>query len=159
NVDEESARSGNATSAAVARRAEAEGAEALTISAAIEAEIAALAEAEERRAFLDDLGLEAAGLERIIHAGHRLLGLIRFLSANAKEAHAWTIEKGVKARQAAGAIHSDMARGFICAETISFEDFVACNGEAGAKLAGKMRQEGADYEVRDSDVILFRFNV
>ena len=106
-----------------------------------------------------DLGLQTAGLERVIHAGHNLLGLIRFLTAGPKEARAWTIKKGDNARDAAGGIHSDMARGFICAETISFEDFVACDGETGAKTAGKMRQEGAEYAVQEADVILFRFNV
>ncbi len=159
NVDEEQARSGNAQSAAVVRRAAEDGAEAVVVSAAIEAEIAALGEAEEKRAFLDDLGLEDTGLERVIHAGHRVLGLIRFLTANPKEARAWTLKKGASAREAAGNIHTDMARGFICAETITFEDFVACGGEAGAKTAGKMRQEGADYRIEESDVILFRFNV
>ena len=159
NVDEDSAQAGNALSAAVAERAGKEGAEAVIVSAAIESEIAALGDAEEKRAFLDDLGLETAGLERVIHAGHHLLGLIRFLTAGPKEARAWTIRKGAPARDAAGGIHSDMARGFICAETISFEDFVACDGESGAKTAGKMRQEGADYAVQEADVILFRFNV
>ena len=159
NVDEDSAKAGNALSDAVAARAQEEGAEAVVVSAAIESEIATLGDAEEKRAFLDDLGLETAGLERVIHAGHQLLGLIRFLTAGPKEARAWTIKKGDNARDAAGGIHSDMARGFICAETISFEDFVACDGEAGAKAAGKMRQEGADYIMQEADVVLFRFNV
>ncbi len=159
NVDEDSAKAGNAMSAAVAARAQEEGAETVVVSAAIESEIAGLGDAEEKRAFLDDLGLESAGLERVIHAGHHLLGLIRFLTAGPKEARAWTIKKGAHARDAAGGIHSDMARGFICAETISFEDFVACDGETGAKSAGKMRQEGADYIMQEADVVLFRFNV
>jgi len=159
NVDEDSAKAGNAMSAAVAARAQEEGAETVVVSAAIESEIAGLGDAEEKRAFLDDLGLESAGLERVIHAGHHLLGLIRFLTAGPKEARAWTIKKGAHARDAAGGIHSDMARGFICAETISFEDFVACDGETGAKSPGKMRQEGADYIMQEADVVLFRFNV
>ena len=159
NVNEESAKAGNAMSEAVAERARQEGAETVIVSAAIESEIASLGDAEEKRAFLDDLGLETAGLERVIHAGHHLLGLIRFLTAGPKEARAWTIKEGAHARDAAGGIHSDMARGFICAETISFDDFVACDGEIGAKAAGKMRQEGADYTVQEADVILFRFNV
>jgi GTP-binding protein YchF len=159
NVDEASAAGGNALSAAVAARAEAEGAEAVVVSAAIEAEIATLGDADEKRAFLDDLGLETAGLERVIHAGHRLLGLIRFFTAGPKEARAWTIRQGATAREAAGKIHSDMARGFICAETIGYEDYIACGGEAAAKAAGKMRQEGAEYIVAEKDVILFRFNV
>ncbi len=146
-------------SAAVAARAGEEGAESVVVSAAIESEIAAFGDADEKRVFLDDLGLESAGLERVIHAGHHLLGLIRFLTAGPKEARAWTIKKGAHARDAAGGIHSDMARGFICAETISFEDFVACDGENGAKAAGKMRQEGADYTMQEADVVLFRFNV
>ena len=159
NVDEDSAKAGNAMSAAVAARAGEEGAESVVVSAAIESEIAAFGDADEKRVFLDDLGLESAGLERVIHAGHHLLGLIRFLTAGPKEARAWTIKKGAHARDAAGGIHSDMARGFICAETISFEDFVACDGENGAKAAGKMRQEGADYTMQEADVVLFRFNV
>ena len=159
NVDEANARDGNGLSETVARRSTAEGAETVVVSAAIEAEIAALGEAEEKRAFLDDLGLEDAGLERVIHAGHRLLGLIRFLTAGPKEARAWTLRKGASAREAAGNIHTDMARGFICAETITFDDYVASGGEAGAKTAGKMRQEGADYVIAENDVILFRFNV
>ena len=159
NVDEDSAKAGNAMSAAVAARAGEEGAESVVVSAAIESEIAAFGDADEKRVFLDDLGLESAGLERVIHAGHHLLGLIRVLTAGPKEARAWTIKKGAHARDAAGGIHSDMARGFICAETISFEDFVACDGENGAKAAGKMRQEGADYTMQEADVVLFRFNV
>jgi GTP-binding protein YchF len=159
NVDEDSADKGNALSEAVAKRAGEEGAEAVVISAAIEAEIAGLSDAEEKSAFLEDLGLETAGLERVIHAGHDLLGLIRFLTAGPKEARAWTIKKGDNARDAAGGIHTDMARGFICAETISFDDFITCDGESGAKAAGKMRQEGADYTMQEADVVLFRFNV
>ena len=159
NVDEQQARDGNAQSAAVAQRAADEGAQAVVVSAASEAELAARGDAEEKCAFLEDLGLETTGLERVIHAGHHLLGLIRFLTAGPKEARAWTLRQGTSAREAAGNIHSDMARGFICAETIAFKDFVASGGEAGAKATGKMRQEGADYTVKDSDVILFRFNV
>ena len=159
NVDEASAATGNAMSEAVAARAAEESAETVVVSAAIEAEIAALGEAEEKRAFLDDLGLETAGLERVIHVGHRLLGLIRFFTAGPKEARAWTIPEGTRAREAAGKIHTDMARGFICAETIAFTDYIEAGGETAAKAAGKMRQEGADYEVAENDVILFRFNV
>lgn len=159
NVDEQQASDGNAQSAAVAQRAADEGAQAVVVSAAIEAEIAALGDVEEKRAFLENLGLETAGLERVIHAGHHLLGLIRFMTAGPKEARAWNLRQGASAREAAGNIHSDMARGFICAETIAYEDFLASGGEAGAKATGKMRQEGADYTVKDRDVILFRFNV
>ena len=139
-------------------KAEAEGARAVTISAAIEAEIATMP-AEDRVEFLSDLGLEEAGLARIIRAGYDLLHLVTFFTAGPKEARAWTVEKGSKAPQAAGVIHSDFERGFIRAETIAYEDFVAFGGEAGAKEAGKMRSEGKDYVVQDGDVMLFRFNV
>ena len=159
NVDERSAATGNVMSDAVVAHAAEEYAETVIVSAAIEAEITALGEPEEKRAFLDDLGIETAGLERVIHAGHKVLGLIRFFTAGPKEARAWTIAKGTRARETAGKIHSDMARGFICAETISFVDYVEAGGEAAAKAAGKMRQEGAEYEVAENDVILFRFNV
>ena len=159
NVEERSAATGNAMSNAVIAHATEKGAETVTVSAAIEAEITTLGELEEKRAFLDDLGIETPGLERVIHTGHKMLGLIRFMTAGPKEARAWTITKGTRARDAAGKIHSDMARGFICAETISFADYVEAGGEGAAKAAGKMRQEGAEYEVAENDVILFRFNV
>ncbi len=158
NVDESEAAAGNALSASVFEKAKAEGAVAVVISAAIEAEIATLDEAD-RAAFLGDLGLEETGLTRVIRAGYQLLGLITFFTAGPKEARAWTVPRGARAPQAAGAIHSDFERGFIRAETIAYEDFVACNGEAGARDAGKMRAEGKDYVVQDGDVLLFRFNV
>jgi len=158
NVDEGDAAEGNAHSARVFEKAAAEGAKAVIISAAIEAEIATMP-GEERAEFLKDLGLEETGLARIIRAGYDLLHLITFFTAGPKEARAWTVEKGSKAPQAAGAIHSDFERGFIRAETIGYEDFVACGGEVGAKDAGKMRAEGKDYVTRDGDVMLFRFNV
>ena len=158
NVDEGEAATGNANSARVSEKAAAEGAVAVTISAAIEAEIATLP-SEERDAFLSDLGLEETGLNRMIHAGYQLLGLITFFTAGPKEARAWTVHKGARAPEAAGAIHSDFERGFIRAETIAFEDFVNCGGEAGARDAGKLRSEGKDYVVQDGDVMLFRFNV
>jgi ribosome-binding ATPase YchF (GTP1/OBG family) len=129
------------------------------ISAAIEAELAQLADPEEKREFLETLGLEEAGLARVIRAGYALLDLITFFSVGPKEAHAWTVRRGAKAPEAAGEIHSDFARGFIRAETIAYEDFVACGGEQGAKDAGRMRVEGRDYVVRDGDVFYFRFNV
>ena len=115
--------------------------------------------AEDRAEFLKDLGLVETGLARIIRAGYDLLHLITFFTAGPKEARAWTVEKGSKAPQAAGVIHTDFERGFIRAETIAFEDFVKFGGEAGAKEAGKMRSEGKDYVVQDGDVLLFRFNV
>ncbi len=158
NVDEGDAATGNAHSAAVFARAEAEGAKAVIISAAIEAEIATMP-AEERADFLSDLGLSETGLARIIRAGYDLLHLITYFTAGPKEARAWTVEKGSKAPQAAGVIHTDFERGFIRAETIAYDDFLSCGGETGAREKGKLRSEGKDYVVQDGDVLLFRFNV
>jgi GTP-binding protein YchF len=158
NVDEADAATGNALSEKVAEKAKAEGAVAVVISAAIEAEIATLPE-EERDAFLSDLGLHETGLNRMIHAAYQLLGLITFYTAGPKEARAWTVHKGAKAPEAAGEIHTDFERGFIRAETIGYDDYIACGGEAGARDAGKLRSEGKDYVVQDGDVMLFRFNV
>ncbi|MEO7365996.1 MAG: redox-regulated ATPase YchF [Sphingomicrobium sp.] len=158
NVDEGDAANGNALSARVFEAAAAEGAGAVVISAAIEAEIATLDEAD-RAGFLADLGLEETGLTRVIRAGYQLLGLITFFTAGPKESRAWTVHKGAKAPEAAGVIHTDFERGFIRAETIAYADFIACGGEQGAKDAGKMRSEGKDYVVHDGDVLLFRFNI
>jgi GTP-binding protein YchF len=158
NVEEASAADGNALSKKVAEKAAREGASSVVISAAIEAEVALLPESE-RQEFLDSLGLKETGLARVIRAGYGLLGLITFFTVGPKEARAWTVPKGAKAPEAAGAIHTDFQRGFICAETIAYDDFIACGGEQGAKDAGKMRQEGRDYVVKDGDVMLFRFNV
>jgi GTP-binding protein YchF len=158
NVDEADAAGGNALSDAVFTKAAAEGAGAVTISAAIEAEIATMAPAD-RTEFLNDLGLTETGLARIIRAGYELLHLVTFFTAGPKEARAWTVEKGARAPEAAGVIHSDFERGFIRAETIAYDDFVRFGGEAGAKEAGRMRSEGKDYVVQDGDVLLFRFNV
>jgi len=158
NVDEADAASGNAHSARVEERAKENGAAAVVISARIEAEIAMMAPAE-RADFLSDLGLEESGLSRIVRTGHDLLHLITFFTVGPKEARAWTVEKGARAPEAAGVIHSDFERGFIRAETIAYEDFVACGGETGAKDAGKMRSEGKDYVAKDGDIMLFRFNV
>jgi hypothetical protein len=138
--------------------AEKEGAEVIPVCAAIEAEIAQLDE-DEKREFLDDLGLAEPGLNRIIRAGYQLLGLQTFFTAGPKEVRAWTVRRGVTAPQAAGVIHTDFERGFIRAEVVAFEDFVQYNGEQGAREAGKWRLEGKDYVVRDGDVMLFRFNV
>jgi hypothetical protein len=135
-----------------------EGAEVVAICAAIEAEIAQL-EAADRDEFLAELGLTEPGLARVIRAGYRLLDLETFFTAGPKEARAWTTRIGAKAPEAAGEIHTDFQRGFIRAEVIAYEDFVACGGEQGAKAAGKMRLEGKDYVVQDGDVIHFRFNV
>ena len=158
NVDEGDAANGNSLSERVFDKAAAEGAQAVVISAAIEAEIATLA-ADEREAFLSDLGLHETGLNRMIHAAYALLGLITFYTAGPKESRAWTVHKGAKAPEAAGEIHTDFERGFIRAETVSYGDYVTCGGEAGARDAGKLRSEGKDYVVQDGDVMLFRFNV
>lgn len=158
NVDEDSAADGNAYSAVVVKHAEQEGSQAVVISAQIEAEISQL-DNEERTEFLDTLGLAEPGLNRLIHSGYTLLGLSTYFTVGPKEARAWTIHNGFTAPQAAGVIHGDFEKGFIRAETITYEDFVACNGEAGAKETGKMRAEGKDYIVQDGDVMHFRFNV
>jgi GTP-binding protein YchF len=138
--------------------AAAEGAPVVPISAALEAELVELAD-DEKIAFLVDMGLTEPGLDRLIRAGHQLLGLQTFFTAGPKEVRAWTILVGATAPQAAGKIHSDFEQGFIRAEVIAYEDFVACGGEQGAKAAGKWRLEGRDYVVRDGDVVHFRFNV
>src|SRR5919198_2254650 len=151
NVDEEHAASGNAHSARVFEKAQAEGAEAVVISAAIEAEIATLPP-EERDGFLADLGLHETGLNRMIHAGYKLLGLITFFTAGPKEARAWTTHKGAKAPEAAGEIHTDFERGFIRAETIAYDDYLKYGGETGARDAGKLRSEGKEYVVQDGDI-------
>ena len=159
NVDEDSAASGNAESTRVVEYAAQRGARSVVISAAIEAELAQLADAGEKREFLAALGLDEPGLARVIRAGYRLLDLITFFTVGPKEAHAWTVEQGTKAPQAAGRIHTDFERGFIRAETIAYADFVAHGGEQGAKDAGRMRLEGADYVVQDGDIMYFRFNL
>jgi GTP-binding protein YchF len=158
NVDEGDAANGNALSARVFEKAKAEGAEAVVVSAAIEADIATMPP-EDRGEFLAELGLHETGLARVITAGYKLLGLLTFFTVGPKEARAWTVHAGAKAPQAAGAIHTDFEKGFIRAETIAFDDYVALKGEAGARDAGKLRQEGKDYVVHDGDVMLFRFNV
>jgi hypothetical protein len=159
NVDEAAAASGNAYSAKVADYAARQGAGFVAISAAIEAEVAQLGDASEKRGFLETLGLEEPGLARVIRAGYALLDLITFFTAGPKEARAWTVRRGARAPEAAGVIHTDFERGFIRAETIAYDDFIACGGEAGAKEAGKMRVEGRDYIVQDGDIFHFRFNV
>jgi len=138
--------------------AKAEGAPVVPVCAKLEAEIADLA-GEDRQAFLDDLGLAEPGLDRVIHAGYKLLGLQTYFTAGPKEVRAWTIHVGDTAPQAAGVIHTDFERGFIRAEVIAFADYIACNGEHGAKEAGKMRLEGKEYVLHDGDVLHFRFNV
>ncbi|HBH26199.1 MAG TPA: redox-regulated ATPase YchF [Rhodospirillaceae bacterium] len=158
NVDEASAATGNAWSQEVAAMAAQEGAQAIALSAAAEAEIALLLP-EERGAFLGDLGLAEPGLARVIRAGYALLGLQTFFTAGPKEARAWTIRAGATAPEAAGAIHTDFQRGFIRAEVVAYADFVALGGEAAAREAGKLRSEGAAYVMADGDVTHFRFNV
>ncbi|MEW9856837.1 redox-regulated ATPase YchF [Novosphingobium sp. M1R2S20] len=158
NVEEEAAAEGNAFSARVFEKAAAEGASAVIVSAAIEAELIGM-DSEERLAFLEEMGLHETGLARIIRAGYDLLDLLTFFTVGPKEARAWTVHKGAKAPEAAGEIHSDMQRGFIRAETIAFDDFVTLGGEAAAREAGKLRQEGKEYIVHDGDVMHFKFNV
>ena len=143
---------------AVRRHATEEKAEVVTVCAAIEAEIADLDD-DEKQMFLADLGLTEPGLNRLIHAGYKLLGLQTYFTAGVKEVRAWTIHAGDTAPKAAGVIHTDFERGFIRAQTIAYEDFIACKGEAGAKEAGKMRAEGKEYVVKDGDVLNFLFNV
>jgi GTP-binding protein YchF len=157
NVDEGSAATGNAYSERVVARAKEEDASCVVISAQIESEIAVLDDAE-RTEFLETLDLEEPGLNRLIHTGYDLLDLQTYFTCGPKETRAWTIRKGWTAPKAAGVIHGDFEKGFIRAETIAYEDYVACGGEAGAKDAGKMRAEGKDYVVQDGDVMLFRFN-
>jgi GTP-binding protein YchF len=158
NVEEAAASTGNAHSDRVAERAAAEGARHVIVSAAIEAEVSQLPE-EDRREFLEGLGLSNSGLDRVISAGYALLGLVTYFTCGPKEARAWTITVGTKAPQAAAVIHNDFERGFIACETIGYDDYVAYRGEVGAKAAGKMHVEGKEYVVRDGDVLLFRFNV
>ena len=157
NVEESAAAAGNDFSASVAAKAAAEGAASIVISARIEEELAQLP-ASERAEFLASLGLEEPGLNRLIRAGYGLLGLITFFTAGPKETRAWTVAKGARAPQAAGVIHSDFEHGFIRAETIAYADYIAHNGEAGARDVGKFRLEGKDYVVADGDVMHFRFN-
>jgi len=156
NVEEAAAATGNEFSRQVEERAKAEGAMAVVISAKIESEIAMLP-AEERADYLAAVGLKETGLDRLIRAGYALLHLVTYFTAGPKETRAWTVTKGTKAPQAAGVIHTDFEKGFIRAETIGYDDYIATGGEAGAKDAGKMRLEGKDYVVADGDVMHFRF--
>ncbi len=158
NVSEDDAASGNDLSAKVEAMAAAQGAQSVVISAAVEAEIAQLDKGEQGE-FLETMGLTEPGLDKIIKAGFKLLGLQTYFTVGPKEARAWTVRVGAKAPEAAGVIHTDFEKGFIKAETIAYSDYVSLGGEQAAKDAGKMRQEGKDYQVLDGDVILFRFNV
>ena len=158
NVAEEDAAEGNALSKLVAEKAAAEGAQSVVVSAAIESELVEMGP-EDRAEYLGELGLEESGLAKIIRAGYKLLGLQTFFTVGPKEARAWTFPAGAKAPQAAGEIHTDFERGFIRAETIAYEDYIALGGESGAKEAGKLRQEGKEYLVQDGDIMMFKFNV
>jgi len=159
NVGENEAAKGNALSAKVAAKAKAEGTESVVIAAAIESEVAQLGSDDEKKEFLAALGLEEPGLNRIIRAGYHLLDLLTFFTVGPKEARAWTVRRGALAPEAAGVIHTDFEHGFIKAETIAYTDYIAHNGEHGAREAGKLRQEGKDYIVQDGDVFHFKFNV
>lgn len=159
NVSEDDAASGNEFTQKVEVMSTEQGAQMVVICASIESEIAQLDTPEDKKEFLETMGLVEPGLNRIIRAGYVLLGLQTYFTAGPKEARAWTIKTGMKAPEAAGVIHTDFQKGFIKAEVISFDDFVASKGEQGAKDAGKLRQEGKEYTVHDGDVILFKFNV
>jgi ribosome-binding ATPase len=156
NVDEGSAATGNSYSERVMKRAKTEGAKVVVISARIESELAVLPP-EERTEYLDALGLAEAGLDRLIRAGYELLELVTFFTVGPKETRAWTITRGTRAPQGAGVIHTDFEKGFIRAETIAYDDYVALKGEAGARDGGKLRLEGKDYVIADGDVLHFRF--
>jgi ribosome-binding ATPase len=158
NVAEHDLTEGNAASAAVAALAAAQGDEMVLVSARVEAELAEL-EDTERREYLDALGVTSSGLERLIASAYRLLGLVTFLTVGPTEARAWTVHDGASAPEAAGVIHSDFERGFIKAEVIAYDDYVAHGGEAGARDAGRLRIEGRDYRIVDGDVVHFRHNV
>lgn len=158
NVDEDSADKGNELSAKVAEAAKAENADSVVVSAKIESELIGL-DAEEKEEFLADMGLSEAGLNRVIRSGYSLLDLITYFTAGVQEVRAWTVFRDATAPQAAGVIHTDFEKGFIRAETIAYDDFIANNGEKGAKEAGKQRLEGKEYIVKDGDVLHFRFNV
>ena len=158
NVEESNAKDGNAHSNTVQEYANKQGAGHVVVSAAIEAEVSTL-EADEKGMFLEEMGLTEPGLNRVIRAGYKLLGLITYFTAGVKEVRAWTVKEGSTAPQAAGVIHTDFERGFIRAETVAYDDYVALGGETGAKDAGKLRQEGKEYIVKDGDVLHFKFNV
>ena len=158
NVGEDEVATGNDYSKRVAEYAKANGAACVVIAAEIESQVAQLADAD-RKDFLGALGLDEPALNKLIRAGYDLLGLITYFTAGVQEVRAWTVRKGAAAPEAAGVIHTDFTKGFIKAETIAYADFIACNGEQGAKDAGKLRVEGKEYIVKDGDVMHFRFNV
>ena len=159
NVSENDVVSGNEYTKEVEKFAEERNSSMVMISAAIEAEIAQIQDTAEKQEYIESLGLTESGLARVIRGGYDLLGLLTFFTVGPQESHAWTTHRGAKAPTAAGVIHTDFERGFICAETISYNDYISCNGEQGAKTAGKMRLEGKDYVVNDGDIFHFRFNI
>ncbi|MDR1031620.1 MAG: redox-regulated ATPase YchF [Holosporales bacterium] len=159
NVPEDEILSGNKFTEQVAELAKKENSRVVIVSAAIEAEIALLSDDNERREYLASIGLTEAGLSRMIHEGYQLLDLITFFTAGEKESRAWTIKRGAKAPEAAGVIHTDFQRGFICAETVAYDDYVSLGGELPSKNAGKVRLEGKEYILKDGDIIHFRFNI
>jgi len=159
NVAEGDAAKGNAYSAKIEEIALKRGVKAITISARIEEEVSSLTDAGEREFFLESLGLDISGLDKVVRCGYEILGLNTFFTIGPKEARAWTIKKNTLAPQAAGVIHSDFERGFIRAEVIGYDDYVANGGEQKSRETGKLRSEGKEYEVHDGDVIHFRFNV
>jgi len=159
NVSEDEAVDGNEHTKKAIEKAKSEGAAYVIISAQIEEEISGLENEEEKKEFLESIGLKETGLSRVIRKGYELLGLITFFTIGPKEAHAWTVRKDSLAPKAAGVIHTDFEKGFIRSETISYDDYVKYNGEQGSKEAGKMRLEGKEYLVNDGDVLHFRFNV
>jgi ribosome-binding ATPase YchF (GTP1/OBG family) len=159
NVMEDDAAGGNEWTKKAQEMAAKQGAGSVIITASIESEIAQLGTEEEKKEFLETIGLSEPGLNKIIREGYKLLGLQTYFTVGPKEARAWTVRKGAKGPEAAGAIHTDFERGYIRAEVIAYDDFVALGGEQQAKDAGKMRQEGKEYLVQDGDIMLFRFNV
>lgn len=159
NVNENEVISGNSMTAKVEALAKERQERSVIVSAEIESEIAVIKDNKEKQEYIESLGLSESGLARVIRGGYGLLNLITFFTVGPIEAHAWTTKKNAKAPQAAGEIHSDFEHGFICAETIGYDDYVACGGEANAKSSGKMRLEGRDYVVQDGDIFHFRFNV
>ena len=159
NVGESDAATGNALSERVAAKAKAEGTESVIIAAAIEAEVAVLPSEDDKKEFLDSLGLVEPGLNRIIRAGYKRLDLLTFFTVGPKETRAWTVRRGATAPEAAGVIHTDFEHGFIKAETIDYTSYITFKGEAGAREAGKLRQEGKEYIVQDGDIFHFKFNV
>ena len=159
NIDEGSVISGNQFTEMIESKATEQNSVSINISAKIEEEIANLNEEDEKKEFLQSLGLQESGLNKAIKAGYKILNLSTYFTVGPKETHAWTFKNGMNAQQAAGIIHTDFEKGFICAECVSYNDYIKFNGEQGAKEAGKLRQEGRGYLVQDGDVILFRFNI